>query len=103
MYEHREWLKRLEEYEGFTDIEFNPQKSINCQARSVALFMTLMRRDLLEEAVRSPEDFRKILLQYHYAPKLREDGAAQHVLFTPAVQRDETKEQSKDEQNPRSA
>ncbi len=103
IYEHREWLKRLEEYEGFTDIEFNPQKSINCQARSVALFMTLMRRDLLEEAVRSPEDFRKILLQYHYAPKLREDGAAQHVLFTPAVQRDETKEKSKDEQNPRSA
>src|SRR5439155_15438469 len=26
-------------YKGCTDIEFNPQKSINCQARSVALFV----------------------------------------------------------------
>jgi Aldo/keto reductase family len=33
---HREWLERLYRYAGFTDIEFNPSKSINCQARSCA-------------------------------------------------------------------
>lgn len=30
-------LEQLREYLWFTDIEFNPQKSINCQARSAAL------------------------------------------------------------------
>lgn len=82
IYEHREWLTRLKEYEGFTDIEFNPQRSVNCQARSVALFMTLMKRNLLDEAVSSPECFRQILLKYHYEPTLREDGHAHHPLFT---------------------
>lgn len=30
-------LEQLRGYQWFTDIEFNPQKSINCQARSAAL------------------------------------------------------------------
>lgn len=37
---HREWLTRLYVYAGFTDIEFNPKRSINCQARSCALFVS---------------------------------------------------------------
>jgi hypothetical protein len=61
IYPHREWLKeRLIEYEkfaGFTDIEFNPSKSINCQARSCALFVALIKRELFEDAIRSPESF----------------------------------------------
>jgi hypothetical protein len=57
IFPHREWLKRLEKYKGFTDIEFNPNKSINCQARSCALFMSLMHMDLLEDRVRSPTAF----------------------------------------------
>lgn len=35
-------------YNSFTDIEFNPKKSINCQAYSVALFVALQQRGLLE-------------------------------------------------------
>jgi hypothetical protein len=81
IFEHREWLSRLEAYAAFTDIEFNPQKSVNCQARSIALFMTLMKRELLEEAVRSPESFLSLLLRHHYCPKLGEDCCAQHSLF----------------------
>ena len=38
-------LKRLKEYSAFTDIEFNPKKSINTQARSVALLQTLLTID----------------------------------------------------------
>src|SRR5688572_17405993 len=34
IYPHREWLQRPCKDAGFTDIEFNPSKSINCQARS---------------------------------------------------------------------
>jgi len=54
---HREWLKRLDRYKGFTDIEFNPSKSINCQARSCALFVSLMHLDLLDDKLRSPKQF----------------------------------------------
>jgi hypothetical protein len=43
--------------DGFTDIEFNPEKSINCQARSVALFCALYHSDRLEYALESHENF----------------------------------------------
>lgn len=54
---HQEWLTRLFEYDGFTDIEFNPARSINCQARSLALFVALLRRGIVDEALASPEAF----------------------------------------------
>lgn len=46
-------------YQGFTDIEFNPAKSINCQAYSVAMFVALAKRDLLGK-IRQPETFLKL-------------------------------------------
>ena len=61
---HRDWLKRLEKYTGFTDIEFNPSKSINCQARSCALFVSLMQMDLLDESIRSPKKFIALTKKY---------------------------------------
>ena len=57
LYQWREWGQKLYAYAGFTDIEFNPHRSINCQARSCALFLTLMKINVLEEAARSPSDF----------------------------------------------
>lgn len=54
---HRSYLGRLEEYIGFTDIEFNPGKSINCQARSLALFVALCKKQLIDDAIRSPRNF----------------------------------------------
>src|SRR5260370_36524005 len=57
IFPHREWLSRLRRYAGFTDIEFNPERSINCQARSCALFVALLTKNLLEGAVESPEAF----------------------------------------------
>ena len=39
---------RLLGYDGFTDIEFNPDRSINCQARSCALFVALHRQGLID-------------------------------------------------------
>lgn len=53
LYPHRGWLNKLEECVGFTDIEFNPLKSLNCQARSCAIFISLLKRDLLDEAMES--------------------------------------------------
>ncbi len=48
-------------YNAFTDIEFNPKKSLNCQARSAAIFVSLAEKGLLEEAVTSPPSFLNIV------------------------------------------
>lgn len=68
IFPHREWLARLHRYAGFTDIEFNPERSINCQARSCALFVSLLKRRILEDAVKTRESFVRILLEHSYQP-----------------------------------
>jgi hypothetical protein len=69
IYPHREWLVRLRRYAAFTDIEFNPERSVNCQARSCALFVSLMSNGLLDGAVESPERFISMMRQSAYAPR----------------------------------
>ncbi len=49
--------EKVLEYSAFTDIEFNPERSVNCQAYSVALFVALSWRGRIEEATSSPEAF----------------------------------------------
>ncbi|BDY11977.1 hypothetical protein HCR_02890 [Hydrogenimonas cancrithermarum] len=44
-------------YEAFTDIEFNPKKSINCQAASAALFVSLVSLGVIVEALSGKESF----------------------------------------------
>lgn len=39
----------LLKYDAFTDIEFNPEKSINCQAKAAALFVALSRQGKIEQ------------------------------------------------------
>jgi uncharacterized protein DUF6977 len=69
LYEHRDWLRRhILKYAGFTDIEFNPERSINCQARSCALLVTLLKNDWIDEAVSSPGAFIKLLSGRDYRP-----------------------------------
>ena len=63
IFPHRDWLDRLSRYAAFSDIEFNPQRSLNCQARSLALFVSLKTTRLLDDAVRSPETFVHIMRQ----------------------------------------
>ena len=58
---HEELTKPLMEYNAFTDIEFNPQKSINCQAEAGAVYVSLSRQELLEEALKNKDSFRKIV------------------------------------------
>jgi hypothetical protein len=67
----REWAEKLYSYRGFIDVEFNPHRSINCQARSCALFLSLMRRNILDEATKSPEAFITTLRSFEYHPQLR--------------------------------
>ena len=49
--------EQLLEYDGFTDIEFNPDRSLNCQAASAALYVALSKRGELEAATASRDAF----------------------------------------------
>jgi hypothetical protein len=66
-------------FDGFTDIEFNPKKSINCQAHSVALYVSLVKCNLLDEALLSPENFLKILIS-HYERQNRNIGVQDSLV-----------------------
>jgi hypothetical protein len=68
----RKQFSALREYAGYTDIEFNPYRSVNCQARSCALFVTLLSKNLLEKAVASPDSFAQTLTDSNYRPNLLE-------------------------------
>ena len=35
------------QYQAFTDIEFNPEKSLNCQAYSAALYLSMIKNNIL--------------------------------------------------------
>ena len=50
----------VETFDAFTDIEFNPERSLNCQARSAALYRSLVHAGKLEEALSSQEAFLRI-------------------------------------------
>lgn len=80
IYPHREWLTRLHRYAAFSDIEFNPERSVNCQARSCALFVSLMVKGLLDSAIESPQAFIETLVAHGYRPRQAE-RAGQHALI----------------------
>lgn len=48
LYEHKELWNDLKNYSIFTDIEFNPNKQLNTQARATAIFKTLLTQDKLK-------------------------------------------------------
>ncbi|MEQ9725181.1 hypothetical protein ABRP29_06025 [Pseudomonas sp. WHRI 8822A] len=54
-------IDSLMAFGAFTDIEFNPARSINCQAYSIALFVSLKHKDLLAQALSSQEAFLEVI------------------------------------------
>ena len=79
--DYRDWARKLYDYAGFTDIEFNPHRSINCQARSAALFLSLMTRGELDQALSSPSAFIQALSNSRYRPQLRTDDFVTQGMF----------------------
>ncbi|WOY03688.1 DarT1-associated NADAR antitoxin family protein [Dickeya fangzhongdai] len=63
--QNKKLAKHLLNFDGFTDIEFNPQKSINCQARAAALYVSLTKRHMLEEVLSTQEKFLSILSPHY--------------------------------------
>ena len=50
-------------YDTFTDIEFNPKRSINCQAEACSIYVYLYKSNLLDYALSSKENFLQVV--YH--------------------------------------
>jgi hypothetical protein len=59
--EHDEMRDEIRGYQAFTDIEFNPERSINCQAYTVALYVSLRARGLLGAVAQGRDAFLAIV------------------------------------------
>ena len=59
--DHADWIGRKVHYEAFTDIEFNPAKQVNCQARAFAEYLTLLKQSKLSEAASSFSKFAEMI------------------------------------------
>jgi hypothetical protein len=62
--QHPHMAEQLTEYCAFSDIAFNPLKSVNCQARSAALYLGLKTAGLLDRAI-NDHDWLRIVLHDH--------------------------------------
>lgn len=59
--QHKEFHEELLKYDVFTDIMFTPEKSLNCQAAAAAIFVSLLRKNMLQDALESRESFLKMV------------------------------------------
>jgi len=73
---NKELGDRLIEFDAFTDIEFNPKKSLNCQAEAAAIYVSLRKQNLLDEALKDKDSFKKVVYQ------LDDSKVAQSSLFS---------------------
>lgn len=64
--------QKILDFDCFTDIEFNPKKSINCQAYSAALFTALCQRGELDEVLENRDT-------YVYAMKQQPDWISETI------------------------
>ena len=56
-----ELAEEILNYDAFTDIEFNPQKSVSTQAMAAAVFVGLNRAGLINSALETKESFLEIV------------------------------------------
>lgn len=59
--DHVDWISENIDFDGFTDIEFNPSKQVNCQARAFAEFFSLRTKSQLERAAQDFSYFASLL------------------------------------------
>jgi hypothetical protein len=71
--QNKELAEKVIAFDAYTDIEFNPKKSINCQAHAVALYVSLYKNSLLDKALSSAEFFLEVT-QEHYSSQTRNIG-----------------------------
>ncbi len=62
--QNQDAAKLVLKFDAFTDIEFNPKRSLNCQAAAAARYNALVKFDLLNLALRSPADFIDVMAKH---------------------------------------
>jgi len=58
--QNKDIAEKIIEYDAFTDIEFNPKKSFNCQAYTAALFKAATTRNINLNEIKSPSNFKEL-------------------------------------------
>lgn len=61
LHSNKSLAEKITGYDAFTDIEFNPKKSINCQAEAAAIYVSLEKQGLLLEALKDKDSFKEIV------------------------------------------
>ncbi|WP_065273745.1 DarT1-associated NADAR antitoxin family protein [Phaeobacter gallaeciensis] len=59
---HEKWIRANLHFAAYSDIEFTPSKSVNCQGRAVAEFHALSMRGKAAECVHDFDVFRRLLM-----------------------------------------
>jgi hypothetical protein len=67
--------------EGFGEPSY-PKELPRLGSRSCALFLSLMRRNLLDKAIESPQAFIALLPDFDYKPQMRAEHSGQPPLFS---------------------
>ncbi len=65
LHQNKDLANRVLEFNAFTDIAYNPKKSLSTQARSVALYVALMQLGKIEQ-IKDPKEFLELLDGYEY-------------------------------------
>lgn len=69
--QNKKLSEQLLAYKYFSDIEFNPKKSVNCQARSAAIYVSMCKKEILQDFIEQDNGGReklnkeKFLQEYH--------------------------------------
>lgn len=74
-----ELAAEVKKYDAFSDIEFNPKKSINCQAHAVALYISLVKNNQLTKALTGPSQFLECTFS-HYENQKRNIVVQQSLI-----------------------
>lgn len=80
------YADQIQKYSAFTDIEFNPKRSINCQAYSVALFVSLQRRNLLDYATSSKSAFLEVVTKAIVSNARQDESIQAGLPLNPILQ-----------------
>ena len=57
--ENEELAQEVLSYDAFTDVEFNPNRSINCQAKAAAVYVSLCKAGL-KDKIKDFQSFKKL-------------------------------------------
>lgn len=81
LHKHVELSGLLLDYDAFSDIAFNPERSLNCQAYAAALYVALSKRGLLSEEVLKDKDryleiVRRAKVDNAHQNTVKQDGLA---------------------------